>query len=350
MFADRDNDGTYRYHSAAAGNLPNVVKHYNDFEIDWQTRQSGGNWESAGTTKNDLYLLLDSPRAPLFHTPVHYGSHYGAGSTNADQMIIAVWEYFETLSIKKQNETTHIGAVEIKDFGKPLTYWANYTDSGARNTEVLLDNMNGTCGAFADILVATMQIQGIDQQEEFVQVTTSILVNNWEANGPQVEGYDVIVFRPHDFDLFGVDLPRYKYGDNLDSYMLNQESQLTRPEGIPGQNFKNPRADFGGGSGHTFVRYIVNGQMRWFDPSYGKEYLGATDEERIIDFEDRAVYGIRMEDVKIIDLEIKMNRDLDGDGSITATGSQTFGFQYYTIQRQRPGIRDVDYFFKEWGT
>lgn len=91
--------------------------------------------------------------------------------------------------------------------------------------------------------------------------------------------------------------------------------------------------------------------MRWFDPSYGKEYSGTTDEERIIDFEDKAVYGIKVENVDdIIDLEIKMNRDLDGDGSITTTESQTFDFQYYTIRRQRPGIRDVDYFFKEWGT
>jgi len=351
MMVARDNNGTYRYHSAATSSLPNVVKHYNDFEIDWQTRTPGGDWESAGITKNDLYLLLDSPQAPLFHTAVHYGSHYGAGSTSADQMIAAVWEYFAALNVMKQNEITHIGAVEINDVGKPLTYWSNYANSGGKNTEQLLHDMRGNCGAFADIFVASMQVQGVDQTNEFVQVTTSIFVNNWKPNGPQVEGHDVIIFRPYESGLEFFDPEAFfanKYGNNLDSYLLNQHSQLARMKGIPGQNEENPRADFGGDAGHAFVRYFVNGEMRWFDPSYGKEYFGSTDEKRIIDFEDKAVYGIAGDN--IVDLELKMNRDLDEDGSITTEEDQTFDYQYYTVKRQRPGLKDVDYFFKEWGT
>ncbi|GAA4446092.1 hypothetical protein GCM10023156_06450 [Novipirellula rosea] len=45
-----------------------------------------------------------------------------------------------------------------------------------------------------------------------------------------------------------------------------------------------------------------------------------------------------------------MNRDLDGDGSITNEANQTRDYKYETVQRQQPGIKDVDYFFKEWGT
>ena len=125
--------------------------------------------------------------------------------------------------------------------------------------------------------------------------------------------------------------------------MLNEHTQLSDVEGLAGQNESNPRANFGSPSGHVFTRYVVNNEVRWLDPSYGVEYVGSTDLERILKFENTAVYGTGRPG--FADLEILMDKDLDGDGEITNADGQTYGFEHHVVNRQNPGTQDVDFDF-----
>ncbi|WP_436717932.1 SdrD B-like domain-containing protein [Roseiconus lacunae] len=241
-------NGVYVYSGSASSAFPNTVKHYDDYQISWQTREPGGDWEPAGTSSTDLYLTLAAPKAPLYHTSLHLGSHYADGKTTQDQVIDTVWNHTKQLTLQKQDETTHIGAVEIKDVGDPLTYWANYANSSAANTPTLLHNLNGSCGSFADLFVSAMQIQGIDQQNEIVQVTTSIFVNGWNPAGPQVQGNDVIVFRPYDGSDPNLNFMELLYSPTLDRYVLNQHSQLSRQTRVFGFKHLDNTFPLAGGS------------------------------------------------------------------------------------------------------
>lgn len=138
-------------------------------------------------------------------------------------------------------------------------------------------------------------------------------------------------------------MPRTR--NNRDQYNLHDATQLKRGDGLRGQNSPSPLANFGNGEsgGHTFVRLVVGGTERWFDPSYGTEYVGQNDAAKINDFEDRALYGIVVDDVE--DLEVALRIDLDGDGSITPESDMTQVVQQIAIRRQKPGMRDTQFKF-----
>ncbi len=58
---------------------------------------------------------------------------------------------------------------------------------------------------------------------------------------------------------------------------------------IDGQNETDPKESVF--SNHQFVGLVVGGVRRWFDPSYGVEYVGPTQLLRIADWENKAVAG-----------------------------------------------------------
>lgn len=161
------------------------------------------------------------------------------------------------------------------------------------------------------------------------------------ANGP----VDVIVFVPAEDTGFGADLLDAIFTPSRDRYVLNQHTQLQNVAGTAGQNSPDPRADF---VGHQWVRYEINGQMRWLDPSYGLEYTGANDDAKVSDFEDKALYGFRQADLD--DLELKLNADLDGDGNITndAGTSPDFIVKQIVVRRQQDGVKEANHSFYDY--
>jgi hypothetical protein len=348
-----DGDGTYSYKSASSAHLPNKVMHYDDFEITWEVREPGGKWIGAGATANDLYVTLAQPvGGAMYHTVLHIGSHFAQGSETEDDVILAVWKHFRGLAVQKQDETTHIGALAIPDGGAPLKYWANYERPGGSETSALLAYNGGECGGFADFFLHVLMAQGISQQDPFVQVSSSILVQRWEPQGQQIVTpngqVDVVLFAPFE-ETDDRDAPfTAMFTEARDRYNLNEFSQLRRLPGLAGQNSPAPRADFGLESGHIFVRLVIGGVTRWLDPSYGVEYAGDTDDERINSFEDQAVYGLIQdgEGEAVSDVEIALGVDCDGDGNITSDEAMTKVVKQIVVKRQKPGVQDVQYHYR----
>ena len=311
---------TYTYSGEAESAFRNTVYHYDDFSIRWQSRTIGGNWEDIGTSETDIYLLLDTPKRNviLYHTYVHIGSHYGADQTTEDGVILAVWEYFQTLKIKQQDEVYAIGKVDLPTAGRPIRYRTDYTDQ--INDGPMPFNGNCTCGGIALLFNSILHAEGLDQtgqegleEGHTVMVVTPdvvFLVKGWTPQSAQVlvdsELFDVVVF-----DAFGdVQKPYYKNT----GYNIRSDSQLKDAIGLPGQNSPNPKADF---SDHAWVRWSVNGVIRWFDPSYGVEYVGATDDDRLLSFQQTAIYGFTDFAATASDIELLLQLDLNRDGHIT---------------------------------
>ena len=345
--ASLGDDGYYHYSAEATQEFLNTVHHYDDFTIRWQVKLPGGEWRDAGTSKNDIYLVLDEPagNGPLSHTFVHVGSHYAAGSMDEVGLINGVWSHFQGLDVKRQDETTHIGSTEIPDVGNPFEYWEDYDNVGP----VLLYG-SGRCGDFASFFLDVLAAQGIHQDNNLVHISDNIFVNNWLPQGPQVNTnqglvdvvvYDFVGDTDTDGDGFNDVVP--KINANATGYNVSPQSQLTDGQGLPGQNSPNPRASF---MGHQWVQVTVAGQVRWLDPSYGVEYVGANAMAKLNDFEDKALYGFIVGGV--VDLELAMNLDLDRDGNITADADVSDFYYYDAIRRQSPGMVEVNHAFNTW--
>jgi hypothetical protein len=83
--------------------------------------------------------------------------------------------------------------------------------------------------------------------------------------------------------------------------------------GVRGQGVQNPASLFGN---HQFVQVSLGGVTKWLDPSYGLEYEEATDDDRLLDFDNKAIAGyfvIVWATVKEAKLGM-MGVDLNGDG------------------------------------
>lgn len=88
--------------------------------------------------------------------------------------------------------------------------------------------------------------------------------------------------------------------------------------------------------GHTLVQLTIDGKVRWLAPSYGVEYMGDSNEERLIDFENRMLYGF-LEGLAS-DLEIALDRDLNNDGRITPDSQIDAArmYHYRLVRRRNP--------------
>lgn len=93
--------------------------------------------------------------------------------------------------------------------------------------------------------------------------------------------------------------------------------ELEDRQGLPGQNNVNPASVF---EQHIFVQVELpgSGVTKWLDPSYGVEYVGASHESRLSDFEDNYLdYFAVLGDANVNEAAIGI--DLDGNGVNTDT-------------------------------
>jgi len=338
------NDGSYTYVAAATQALPGSVAHFDDLTIQWQSRLPGHQWVDVSATANDVYVTLADPVVtPLYHTLVEIGSDAASGETTEDGVILRVWDYFKTLAVSKQEDTIFVGALQIADAGYPIKFWADYTTASG-STQAALNNRKAACEGLSNLFVDILKAQGIDRPDEMVSISTPIVTQSWETNGAQVEGtngpVDVIVFGSVPDSPNVNDQLDAMFGEDRDHYELSPHSQLKNVAGVPAQNSADPRSDF---ANHVWLSFVINGETRWFDPSYGVEYVGATDEARKNDFEDKMLYGFIIDDVE--DLELKLNADLNGDGQITDDEGLGEDFLYVqrAVKRQIVGVVEGTY-------
>jgi hypothetical protein len=319
--------------------FPNVVQAYvgaNLFRLDWQatsdSQRANSTWTKAGQTKNPLYLTYDAPNLSkswshtvnLYHTLVHLGSVAASGQDTQDGVVQKVWDEFNDLVVRKFK-------------GEYLHYYKSFRTENIRTRE-LLAFRDGQCGSWAKLFLDVLKAQGIRFTGSYViavpaamtlgipgGVRYGFLVNNWKFNGPGIAGAAVVrtasdpveVATSNGFTYLNVisttymsNVPRIS-ADGTSYEWLYQ--QVQDEVGVGGQGVQNPASLFGN---HQFVQVSLGGVTKWLDPSYGLEYEGATADDRLLDFDNKAIAGyfvIAWATVKEAKLGM-MGVDLNGDG------------------------------------
>ncbi len=310
---------------SAATAFPDQVRHYDDFDLDWQASSDGGTtWIDVGTSSNDLYLTLDDPAVdPLYHTVVHLGSHNAQGQTTEDGTITDVWN-----NVFDGNTVTRVDGI-------PLWYYRSYSTTNV-TAEALLTPItasdgskygDGHCGAWVELKLDVLRAQGISRENDAVGVHSNqpggFLVKNWtfDAGGGHSDAAVVSISGVSDRAAF---VAKYPYlnivtGDGRPyDPATNQYSwvhaDVEDAAGIVGKGPNpNPASLF---EVHALAELEVGGVTKWYDPSYGVIYEGATAEMREADFEGTAVAGFYRR-MRATVKESELGVDLNGNGNAT---------------------------------
>ena len=118
--------------------------------LTW-TIKKGNTSIPAGTTDHLVYTVGAAPSGRLFHTLVDIGTRAAAGRDSANDIFNGIWGKFTTLSLNRI------------DGEGPLKYYGEGWDTpGYQVTDYILFAQDGQCGAWANFLIDTLDIQDID--------------------------------------------------------------------------------------------------------------------------------------------------------------------------------------------
>ena len=165
--------------------FPGTVN-YGSLVIIWDFSFDGGSsWYQAGRSENELYVTLDTPQvAPVWHTPIHISapaSAIAAAATSATVIVETMKEF-----AKRTLNTHHINPLND---AKPLTYYQQWNTTNGTMETILADpNLDGQCGAFANLFSATLRSLGVTNAILGRRIGPKVndeimLINSWEWTG-----------------------------------------------------------------------------------------------------------------------------------------------------------------------
>lgn len=275
--------------------LGSAVKFYNPFAINWQfsateNANGVGTYVAAGQSTNRMYVTLNDPLVmpgkQLWETVVHISTVGASGQTTMDGAIPAVFAQFGNNGPANVH-TVHLpvgGLPQDQPVDHPLQYYGDYRTNNL-DTYDLLANHDGQCGSWAKFFLDALRVQGIHQNNNYLTVSPTasnegFLVGNslWSTTPTGTGAYPWINYSVNAF----------AYGPVQNGRVTGYQWLAAPPPGVidaigdPGQNTANPASLFGN---HQFVQLLVNGQVRYFDPSYGVEYAS------LLDFDDNHLDG-----------------------------------------------------------
>jgi hypothetical protein len=264
--------------------LPAVTKVYTPMTVNWYVSQQGTACTSpsyldcalAGSSANTVYVTLGTPTVnPIAQTYLYLGVA-GGGATTPSQAFAYTWAKFS-------------GPANVTTWdGRALSYYQQGVGFNGCATDALnliewKTGGSGQCGAFARLLMAALNVNGISSSFTTVKPLDSqtvMVVRDWTLgtpSHPDSAPYQYLLpLKVETSGLGMVPLPSPPvFGD------------LTSLSEIPGQNTSPPSEKVFGA--HFIVKIdpaiAPPGQGPYFDPSYGVWYAGASD------FEANAILG-----------------------------------------------------------
>ncbi len=233
---------------------PSRVDFHNPLRIDWfYCLPARSDYVFAGTTTNPVYVSLQEPLTfKLFHTVVHLACAR-PGAATEDQAVASTWSFFTNRNVATWDRV-------------PLTYYR--TDMPwSDNVASLLRKRDGDCNAWADLLEAAFQANGVRD------------VNQWFIAPP--ENHSGLAVKQIHFQ----EPPRYP---ETWPYVYHFNDLEVWPLGLPGQNMNPPaekRFNY-----HRIVRRGLTGN-EYYDPAYGITTTGPEDYAPKIDAWAKSYYS-----------------------------------------------------------
>ena len=180
--------------------LPNTIKFYNTYDIAWKIESEPDTFCMAGTTDNRMYVTLNNQdQSPLYETAGELSCGRADGLAAEAAAVAAIWGEFTDLNVRRKPLDGF-----NKDDGVRMGYWRP-RPTNPMNCQTMAEMLaspsgNGKCGAWAQLLLACIKVQGIGGTT-FVEVTADtnknagadgFLVKNWAFGGNIRTGPDGI--------------------------------------------------------------------------------------------------------------------------------------------------------------
>lgn len=218
--------------------------------IDWQVSLNNGAFQSIGKTRHTVYLTYDKPKRTdgggkdvkkesLFYIGCRYAP---ANPSDADAVVNAVYAHFAGLNVFRVNKST------ASPDGKTMTYWK--PGHNIADTDGLLRQGDGKCGAWARFFVDVLRAQGIDS--DLQKITPPFSQAALDTDVHAVFGQDRLANKK----TVGMFIKNWNLANGPFSGIEHS------PSGLPGQGNPNPESKF---QDHSLVLYST----KWYDPSYG---------------------------------------------------------------------------------
>lgn len=151
-----------------------------------------------------------------------------------------------------------------------MKYWGEKASADGANyftANALIAEADGKCGAWGQLLVATLALQ---QVESSIAEVVSLKITSGGRELMLVKNYDF-----HEIQAF----PGEMYTHKMNSEKFNPNAGYTTDlVGISGQNNEKPNSVF---SNHALVFY----ESKYYDPSYGKIF------DSLLAFESFSIEG-----------------------------------------------------------
>jgi hypothetical protein len=296
------NGNVLRTSSSLVATVPfpaNEVAYYdpavNPLTLTWEVSVNGGPFQAGGVSTNPIYVCLKGPntngRPLLLRTTVHLACA-GLGvfdpATNADEAFANTWQLMKGRDVNK-----FVGDVQ----NAPLYYYRDAT-TFAQNPEkhaayLLKDvNQTGECTCWASLMQDACALNGALAVKARATCNTILfpdytrfLINNWTFNASTNPDLPIPPNGP--WWWFATAIP----GNNSLGEMVPPPDRnnpaifgdLTNAIGSPGQNSPTPSEKLF--KFHEFLKYTINGSSKYYDPSYGLEYMDN------VDFHNQAIAG-----------------------------------------------------------
>ena len=180
--------------------LPNSVQFYDTFNFQWQVKINNGSWRDVGTSKNRMFVTIDTPvTSPVYYSVAYHACRTAIGEAFMELAVPKIWTAFSTgtgsaNTMKVTDSHPDISPCENR---AKLKYYNPWLSPGAGSIGdrwpaiqlggLLLVN-NGQCTSWNDFWIACLEAHEFAGGEK-IRVTpqdpyAGFLVKTWNLIGP----------------------------------------------------------------------------------------------------------------------------------------------------------------------
>ncbi len=233
--------------------LPDTVRDYADFDIDWEIALDGEHFYSAGTSQTRMYVTYASPLGDLLESYFDISTEAADGAAAEQDVIDAIWAGFADLEVYNAG-------------GEPLAYYRDVlcaSECWYYSAPELVYYTTSQCGGWADLMIQCLKTQGIGTALFITIEPNAAVLPDDCGTWPSPPGGFIV--KNYTFYPGGTPMcPAYPFtfNDPCGYYSPWAQPRCVDAPGLPGQDNPNPASWF---ARHFIVK--INGA--YYDPSYG---------------------------------------------------------------------------------
>lgn len=256
--------------------LPNTVRYYAGFAIDWEVAFDGVTYYPAGTSSSRMYVTYASPLGDRLESYFHIGTAAADGQSDQQDLIDAVWAEFADREVYNAH-------------GQRLAYYRDVLCAAQctyYTASTLVYYTTSQCGGWADLMIQCLRTQGVSNALFITIEPQSYPTLPLDCGSPPGSAMGFIVNNYNYLLTYPPPCLSYPYllNDPCGYYSAWPQPTCIDAPGIPGQDNPNPASWFA-------RHFIVKINLKYYDPSYGAGPFTGTLQEANLAWEQGAISG-----------------------------------------------------------